>query len=98
MLLQGDADRIVNSEAPLKWFPMAGARDKSLWLIPGHLHELLNEPGWEETSRRILEWLDHRLPRRLEERRVPPEFTPSSLRSVSAVPAAVELAVEIGAA
>jgi lysophospholipase len=63
LLLQGDADRIVNAESPLKWFPKAASRDKSLWLIPGHLHELLNEPGWEETSRCILEWLDHRVPR-----------------------------------
>ena len=62
LLLQGDADRIVNAEAPLKWLPLLGSRDKSLWLIPGHLHELLNEPGWEATSHRILTWLDGRVP------------------------------------
>jgi lysophospholipase len=61
LLLQGDADSIVNAEAPLRWFPTAGARDKSLLLLPGHLHELLNEPEWEETSERILTWLGGRI-------------------------------------
>jgi len=61
LLLQGDADRVVNAESPLKWLPMVGSPDRSLWLIPGHLHELLNEPGWESTSRRILTWLEHRV-------------------------------------
>ncbi len=98
LLLQGDADRIVNAEAPLRWFPAAGAEDKSLWLIPGHLHELLNEPGWEETSRRILDWLGHRLPAEVAEPGAPRESTPACVRSIPAVPPAVECVAETGAA
>lgn len=60
LIVQGDCDRVVDAEAPLRWAPLAGARDKSLWLIPGHLHELLNEPGWEATAARILDWLGAR--------------------------------------
>lgn len=63
LVLQGDADRVVDADAPLRWMPQVGSRDKSLWVIPGHLHELLNEPGWEMTATRVLDWLEHRNPR-----------------------------------
>lgn len=61
LLLQGDADRIVNPESPLAWFARAGSRDKSLRLLKGHLHELLNEPGWPGTVSGILDWLEERV-------------------------------------
>jgi lysophospholipase len=98
LLLQGDADRIVNAEAPLKWFPTAGSRDKSLWLIPGHLHELLNEPGWEGTSHRIIAWLNHRLPRISDDRLGSGESVPDGASSMAEVPVRNGLPAEIGAA
>jgi lysophospholipase len=62
LLLQGEADEIVHAEAPYRWWPQTAAHDKSLWVLPGHLHELLNEPGWPQTADRILTWLDARVP------------------------------------
>jgi lysophospholipase len=62
LVLQGDSDRVVDADAPLRWMPLVGSSDKSLWVIPGHLHELLNEPGWELTAARVLDWLEHRSP------------------------------------
>lgn len=62
LVLQGDSDRVVDCEAPLRWLPTVGSPDKSLWLIAGHLHELLNEPGWETTATRTLDWLEARCP------------------------------------
>ena len=62
LILQGDGDRIVSTEAPLDWFTRAGSRDKSLRLLSEHLHELLNEPGWPGTIAGILDWLDRRVP------------------------------------
>lgn len=61
LVLQGDADRIVNPEAPLGWIARAGSCDKSLRLLHGHLHELLNEPGWEGTIAGVLDWLEARV-------------------------------------
>jgi alpha-beta hydrolase superfamily lysophospholipase len=61
LLLQGEADEIVNAQAPYGWWPRVAAHDKSLWILPGRLHELLNEPGWEGTVGRILAWLGRRI-------------------------------------
>ena len=98
LLLQGDADRIVNAEAPLKWFPTTGARDKSLWLIPGQLHELLNEPEWEETSRCMLTWLGHRIPPQdVEDQLVSSHSALESAPTTLAVSADVDLPAHIGA-
>lgn len=62
LLLQGEADQVVRADAPLDWYPTIGSTDKSLHLLPGLLHELLNEPGWEGTIGQILDWLEHRIP------------------------------------
>lgn len=61
LVLQGDADRIVNPEAPLGWLARVGSRDKSLRLLAGHLHELINEPGWQGTVAGVLDWLETRI-------------------------------------
>ena len=62
LLLQGEADQVVNAEAPLRWFPLVGSHDRTLRLLSGQLHELLNEPEWEQTADVILDWLDARRP------------------------------------
>lgn len=62
LLMQGAADRIVRPEAATRWFAQAGTADKSLWLFRDHLHELLNEPDWEQTLIALLDWLELRIP------------------------------------
>jgi lysophospholipase len=62
LLMQGAADRIVPPEAAARWFAQVGPADKSLWLFREHLHELLNEPDWEQTLSAMLDWLEVRIP------------------------------------
>jgi lysophospholipase len=62
LLLQGDADEIVNPQAPLDWLPQLGGRDRTLKMFPGHLHSLLTEPSWESTTADILRWMNRRIP------------------------------------
>ena len=62
LLLQGDSDEIVNPEAATRWWLALPARDKTLRLLSGHLHELLSEPDWSHTAAGILAWLDVRFP------------------------------------
>jgi len=62
LLMQGAEDRIVRPGAALNWFSQAGPADKTLWLFREHLHELLNEPDWEQTLSAMLDWLEARIP------------------------------------
>lgn len=62
LLLQGDRDEVVNPEAATQWWVSLPAPDKTLRILAGHLHELLNEPDWNHTARGILTWMDQRVP------------------------------------
>ncbi|MEW4527588.1 lysophospholipase [Maioricimonas sp. JC845] len=62
LLLQGQADEIVDPNAAIGWWLRLASTDRTLQLFPEHLHELINEPDWEQTATRILEWLDARMP------------------------------------
>ncbi len=62
MLLQGDADEVVDPGAAESWIQCVGSADRTLRMLPDHLHELIHEPEWETTMDEILEWLDERLP------------------------------------
>lgn len=61
LLLQGDADPIVEPDAPYRWLPRVASTDKTLQVLPNQLHELLHEPGWEQTVDEVLAWLDRRI-------------------------------------
>jgi lysophospholipase len=61
LVMQGDADRVVSPDAPLGWITRVGSSDKSLRLLSGHLHELINEPGWQGTVAGVLDWLEERV-------------------------------------
>lgn len=60
LILQGDEDRIVDPDWPEEWIDRISSRDCTLRVLPGHYHELLNEPGWDLIAAEILEWLDRR--------------------------------------
>ena len=62
LMMQGDADQIVDPEAPYRWLPRVPSQDKTLQVLPEALHELLHEPGWERTVSEMLAWLDRRVP------------------------------------
>lgn len=46
-------DRVVSVDATRRWFDRASSRDKELAVLPGHFHEVLNEPDWREHARRL---------------------------------------------
>ena len=62
LVLQGELDQVVNPAAALKWWLTLPSGDKTLRVLAGHLHELLNEPDWLQTAGGILAWMDLRLP------------------------------------
>ena len=69
LLLQGEADRVVDPAANEDWFRLLTVQDKTWRSYPGHLHELLHEPDQAEIRRLILGWLDERIPAEAESRR-----------------------------
>ena len=62
LLLQGERDEVVNPEAAIRWWVGVPAPDKTLRVLAGHLHELLNEPDWNHTASGIVAWLEQRVP------------------------------------
>jgi lysophospholipase len=62
LLQQGDADEVVDAQAAIRWWSAVASPDKLLRILSGHLHELVAEPTWEETSDFLLDWLEQRVP------------------------------------
>jgi len=60
LLLQGDEDQIVDPNWPAEWITRISSSDSTLRMLPGHYHELVNEPGWERIADDVLDWLDQR--------------------------------------
>lgn len=64
LVLQAGADEIVDPRAPEHWLEQTGSEDKSFLSFPEHLHELLNEPDWQDTASLINQWLFPRIAQR----------------------------------
>lgn len=62
LLLHGDMDPVTDPSASREWFESISSADKTCHFLPDHLHELLNEPDWQETLETILDWLEQRIP------------------------------------
>lgn len=60
LLLQGDADQIVDPHWPAQWVQRVGSTDCTLRMLPGIYHEVVNEPGWEQVAAEMLDWLESR--------------------------------------
>ncbi len=69
LFLQGDADEVVNHEMANDWLEEIASTDCTRRVMPDHLHEIINEPGWERTTNEILEWFDTRMNRVIHQRR-----------------------------
>jgi alpha-beta hydrolase superfamily lysophospholipase len=61
LILQGDQDQIVNPQATERWFQSLESDDRAFEMLPGHLHELLQESDRAQTIQRVLNWLDIRV-------------------------------------
>lgn len=62
LVLHGTADRLTSPEGSRLLFDQSRARDKRLSLLPGWFHDLLHEPGRQQVTNEISEWLAFRLP------------------------------------
>ena len=62
LAMHGTADRITDPLGSRRFIDAVAAEDKSLHLVEGGYHELLNDTERDETLRVLLAWLERRLP------------------------------------
>ncbi len=67
LIMQGDADRIVNPQGALHLYERVSSADKTLKLWPECRHEIFNELEKEEIIAFAADWLDAHAPRNLPE-------------------------------
>jgi alpha-beta hydrolase superfamily lysophospholipase len=60
LLLQGEADQIVDPHWPAQWIQRIASSDCTLRMLPGQYHEVLHEPEWEQITGELLQWLEQR--------------------------------------
>lgn len=61
LLIHGDADRLTNPKGSNLLFEKASSADKTIRIIPGGYHELLNDLNREEVRELILNWIKSRI-------------------------------------
>lgn len=61
LALHGTVDSFTEVEGTRRFIPTIGSSDKTLHIVDGGYHELLNDIGAEDTLRLILTWLERRL-------------------------------------
>lgn len=64
LLIHGTADKATDPEGSRRFYATVPARDKTLHIVEGGYHELLNDVKRDETLRVVMGWLEHRLPPR----------------------------------
>jgi alpha-beta hydrolase superfamily lysophospholipase len=57
LVLQGDQDHVTDPQATQAWFARISSSDRTLELLAGGLHELLQGKNCQPVFQRILEWL-----------------------------------------
>jgi alpha-beta hydrolase superfamily lysophospholipase len=66
LVLHGTADTYTDPEGSRAFFKTIASEDKTLHIVEGGYHELLNDTERDETLRVVLTWLERRLPSRGE--------------------------------
>lgn len=62
LVLQGADDRTVLPRASKEWLEKTSSTQREFYELTGHVHELLNEADWADTTDRIADWLDDNVP------------------------------------
>ncbi len=57
LLMHGTADKLTDPEGSRAFYKAISSEDKSLDLMEGWYHELMNEPGKEQILQRITSWM-----------------------------------------
>ena len=61
LVLHGTADTYTNPEGSRNFYEAIASADKTLHLVEGGYHELLNDTVGDEILRTVLAWLERRL-------------------------------------
>ena len=61
--IQGTNDQTTDPGALEHWWQRITTVEKHLLVLPDHVHELLFESDWQQTTIRVLEWLEQHRPR-----------------------------------
>jgi acylglycerol lipase len=64
LAIHGGADTFTDPEGSRRFISAIASRDKTLHLVEGGYHELLNDTERDTTLQVVLSWLEHRLPPR----------------------------------
>jgi alpha-beta hydrolase superfamily lysophospholipase len=75
LILHGTADKATRPDGSQQFFDEAGSADKTLKLYDGYYHDLLNDLGRERIFDDIIEWIEARLPMRVEAGMAGPSVT-----------------------
>ncbi len=59
--LQGSLDRTTDPDAMADWWERITSIEKTLVVLDDHFHELFFEPDWQETTTRMLDWLEQQI-------------------------------------
>lgn len=70
LVIHGTADTFTEPEGSRRFVVVIASRDKTLHLVEGGYHELLNDVERDETLRVLLTWLERRLPPKGDVRRI----------------------------
>lgn len=65
LVIHGSGDRITAPAGSQRFVQTIASEDKTLHMVEGGYHELLNDTSSRETARVILDWLDERAPQQL---------------------------------
>jgi alpha-beta hydrolase superfamily lysophospholipase len=61
LLLHGSADTVTLLSGSEHMHERSASPDKTLQIFEGYYHDLINDPGHEEVTERILQWIGDRL-------------------------------------
>ena len=61
LILHGTADRLTDPKGSQLLMEKAASSDKQLILSDGGYHELLNDPGKEDITQKIIDWINQRI-------------------------------------
>ena len=60
LALQGGLDETTDPQAMASWWERIASRDKTMYVLEDHLHELFFDADWRETIGRVLDWMDQK--------------------------------------
>lgn len=61
LIFHGTGDKITHPDGSKRFFEAAGSADKTLKFYEGFYHETMNDPGHEQVTKTVADWIDARI-------------------------------------